>query len=100
MSHARILLCAEPIVPGAPPITVGATVCGAGFHAKELVTITVSGRMGRTSWQVTARSDGTFRSALPSAACRLMPAYVIARGNGGSVSNAVPLTFVACGRTR
>jgi hypothetical protein len=97
--HARILLCAEPIVPGAPPITLGATVCGAGFHPEELVTITTSGRMGRTSWQVTARSDGTFRSVLPPAACRLMPAYVIARGNHGSVSNAVLLTYAACRHT-
>jgi len=52
--------------------------------------------MGRTSWQVAARPDGTFRSTLPPAACRLVPGYLTARGNRGSVSNAVPLTIWAC----
>lgn len=96
--HARILLCQQPIVAVAPPITVGVMVCGAGFRPEEQVTITVTGRMGRTSWQVAARPDGTFQSTLPPAACRLLPAYLSARGNRGSVSNAVPLTFAACRR--
>jgi hypothetical protein len=92
-------LCPQPIVAGAPPITPGAIVCGAGFLAEELVTITATGRTGSTSWQVAARPDGTFRSRLSPAACRLLPAYVIARGNRGSVSNSVPLTIAACRRT-
>src|SRR6202035_233266 len=74
--HARILLCQQPIAAGVPPITVGAMVCGAGFRPAELVTITVNGRMGSTSWQVAVRPDGTFRSTLPPAACRVMPAYM------------------------
>jgi hypothetical protein len=94
-AHARILLCSQPI---APPIRVGAVVCGAGFRPEELVTITVSGRTGTTSWQATARPDGTFRSVLPQAACRLMPASITAKGNRGSLSNAVVLTIAACSR--
>jgi hypothetical protein len=94
--HARILLCLQPIVATALPRVNGAIVCGVGFRPEELVTITVSGRMGSNSWQVAARPDGTFRSGLPPAACRLMPAYVTARGNHGSVSNAVLLTILAC----
>ena len=99
--HARILVCMQPIVAAAPPIAappiaVGAMVCGAGFRPEELVTITVTGRAGSTSWRVAAGRDGSFRSTVPPAACRLMPAYITARGNRGSVSNAVPLTFAAC----
>ena len=94
--NARILLCAQPFVAGVPPGLRGAVVCGAGFHPEELVTISVRGRLGSTSWQVGARPDGTFRSVLPPAACRLMPAYATARGNRGSVSNPLPLTITAC----
>ncbi|HKV31189.1 MAG TPA: hypothetical protein VJT14_09255 [Candidatus Dormibacteraeota bacterium] len=96
--HARILLCPQPIVAGLPPIPIGAMVCGAGFRPEEVVTITVKGRIASTSWQVAARPDGTFRSGLPPTACRLMPAYMTARGNRGSVSNVVPLFLVACRR--
>jgi hypothetical protein len=97
--HARILLCMQPIVAGAPPITVGGHgVCGVNFRPEETVTITVSGRMGTTSWQIAAGRDGSFRSAVPPAACRLMPSYLSARGNRGSVSNAILLTLVTCGR--
>jgi hypothetical protein len=98
--HARILLCSQPIVAAVPPTTAGAILCGAGFHPEESVTITVTGRTGSTSWQVVARSDGTFRSVLPAAACRLMPANVIARGNQGSVSNAASLSYSACHQVR
>jgi hypothetical protein len=94
--HARILLCQQPIVSTLPPNVGGVTVCGAGFHTGELVTITARGRVGSASWQATARPDGTFRSGLPPAACRLMPASLTARGNRGSVSNAVPLSLLAC----
>jgi hypothetical protein len=94
--HARILLCSQPIA--APPMRVGAVVCGAGFRPEELVTITASGRTGTTSWQAVARQDGTFRSVLPQAACRLMPASITAKGNRGSLSNAVVLTIAACSR--
>jgi hypothetical protein len=94
--QARILWCPQLVVAAIPPITVGAMVCGVSFHPGELVTITLIGRMGRTSWQVAARPDGTFRSALPPAACRLVPGYLTARGNRGSVSNAVPLTIGTC----
>ena len=97
-AHARIQLCPQPIVAGVPPITVGAMVCGAGFRPEELVTITVNGRIGSTFWQVTARPDGTFRSGLPPAACRLTPAYMTARGSRGSVSNAVPVSLLVCRR--
>ena len=96
--HARILLCVQPIAAAAPPTMVGTVVCGAGFHAEERVTITISGRAGSTSWQVTTARDGSFRSMVPQAACRLMPAYITARGNRGSVSNAVPLTIAVCRR--
>lgn len=95
--HARVLLCTQPIM-AVPPIAVGALVCGVGFRPEELVTVTVSGRTGTTSWQVTAGRDGSFRSGLPPAACRLMPAYLSARGNRGSVSNALPLTLASCRR--
>ena len=94
--HARILLCQQAIVGAAPPILRAAVLCGTGFRPAELVTIAVIGRLGNTSWQVTARVDGTFRSGLPTAACRLMPSYATARGNRGSVSNAVPLGVTAC----
>ena len=94
--HARILVCAQPVAAVVPPITVGASMCGAGFKADELVTITVSGRMGRAAWQVAARPDGTFRSSVPPTACRLLPAYVSARGNRGSMSNAIPLPISVC----
>ena len=94
--HARVLLCAQPLA--VPPIAVGALVCGVGFRAEEVVTVTVSGRTGTTSWQVTTGRDGSFRSGLPPAACRLMPAYLSARGNRGSVSNALPLTLASCRR--
>jgi hypothetical protein len=73
-------------------------VCGVGFRSEEAVTVTVSGRAGTTSWQVTTGRDGSFRSMLPPAACRLMPASLSARGNRGSVSNALPLTLVSCRR--
>ena len=96
--HARILLCMQPIVATVPPITVAAIVCGAGFRPEELVTITVTGRAGSTSWRVAAARDGSFRSTLTPAACRLMPAYLSARGNRGSVSNALPLTIASCRR--
>ena len=96
--HARILLCMQPIAAAAPPTMVGTVVCGAGFHGEERVTITISGRAGSTSWQVTTARDGSFRSMLPQAACRLMPAYITARGNRGSASNAVPLTIAVCRR--
>jgi len=94
--QARVLLCMQPMVAGVPPTTVGATVCGVNFRPEEMVTITVSGRTGRTSWQVVTGRDGSFRSSLPPAACRLMPAYLSARGNRGSVSNAIPLTMASC----
>jgi hypothetical protein len=87
----------QPIV-AVPPIAVGALVCGVGFRPEKLVTVTVSGHTGTTSWQLTAGRDGSFRSALPPAACRLMPAYLSARGNRGSVSNALPLTLASCRR--
>ncbi|MDQ6711854.1 MAG: hypothetical protein M3Z28_01505 [Candidatus Dormibacteraeota bacterium] len=90
----------QPIVATLPPIATGATVCGAGFRPEEQVTVTVSGRMGSTSWQVAVRSDGTLRTSVPLAACRLIPAYLTARGNRGSVSNAVPLSMLACRGTR
>jgi hypothetical protein len=94
--HARVLLCTQPIA--FPPIAVGTLVCGVGFRPEELVTVTVSGRTGTASWQVTTGRDGSFRSMLAPAACRLMPAYLSARGNRGSVSNALPLTLVSCRR--
>lgn len=94
--HARVLLCTQPIA--VPPIAVGALVCGVGFRPEEVVTVTVSGRTGTTSWQVITGRDGSFRSGLPPAACRLMPAYLSARGNRGSVSNALPLTLASCRR--
>jgi hypothetical protein len=95
-SHARVLLCTQPIA--FPPIAVGALVCGVGFRPEEIVTVTVSGRTGTTSWQVMTGRDGSFKSGLPPAACRLMPAYLSARGNRGSVSNALPLTLASCRR--
>jgi hypothetical protein len=94
--HARVLLCAQPIA--FPPIAVGTLVCGVGFRPEEVVTVTVSGRTGTTSWQVATGRDGSFGSMLPPAACRLMPAYLSARGNRGSVSNALPLTLASCRR--
>jgi hypothetical protein len=94
--HARVLLCIQPLA--FPPIAVGSMVCGVGFRSEEAVTVTVSGRAGTTSWQVTTGRDGSFRSMLPPAACRLMPASLSARGNRGSVSNALPLTLVSCRR--
>jgi hypothetical protein len=94
--HARVLLCTQPLA--VPPIALGALVCGVGFRPEEVVTVTVSGRTGTTSWQVTTGRDGSFRSGLPPAACRLMPAYLSARGNRGSVSNALPLTLALCRR--
>ena len=96
--QAHIFQCMQPMAAAAPPIAVGAIVCGASFHPEEMVTITVSGRTGTTSWQVAAGRDGSFRSALPAAVCRLMPAYLSARGNRGSVSNALPLTVAWCRR--
>ena len=92
-SPARINLCPSPLA--APPIGL-AVICGSGFHPVELVTITVTGRLGTTSWQVVAQSDGTFRTVMPPTACRLMPLYAIARGNRGSVSSALPLNLLAC----
>lgn len=94
--HARVLLCMQPIA--IPPIGVGTLVCGVGFRPEEVVTVTVSGRTGTTSWQVTTGRDGSFRSMLPPAACRLMPASLTARGNRGSVSNALVLTLALCRR--
>jgi hypothetical protein len=96
IGHARILLCVQPISAFVPPGVGGTMVCGVAFRPEELVTITVTGRMGSTSWQVAARPDGTFRSTLPPAACRLVPGYATARGNRGSISNAVPITVTAC----
>jgi hypothetical protein len=94
--QAHIFQCMQPMVASAPPITVAATVCGASFRPEEIVTITASGRTGMTSWQVATGRDGSFRSTLPAGACRLMPAYLSARGNRGSVSNSLPLTMAAC----
>jgi hypothetical protein len=94
--HARVLLCTQPIA--FPPIAVGTLVCGVGFRPEEVVTVTVSGRTGTTSWQLATGRDGSFRSMLPPAACRLMPASLVARGNRGSVSNALPLTLASCRR--
>jgi hypothetical protein len=94
--HARVLLCTQPVA--IPPIAVGTLVCGVGFRPEEVVTVTVSGRTGTTSWQVTTGRDGSFRSMLPPAACRLIPAYLSARGNRGSVSNALPLILASCRR--
>jgi hypothetical protein len=94
--HARVRLCTQPVA--IPPIAVGTLVCGVGFHPEEAVTVTVSGRTGTTSWQLTTGRDGSFRSMLPPAACRLMPAYLSARGNRGSVSNALPLALASCRR--
>lgn len=94
--HARVLLCMQPIV--VPPIAVGTLVCGVGFRPEEVVTVTVTGRTGTTSWQVMTGRDGSFRSGLPPAACRLMPANLSARGNRGSVSNALPLSLASCRR--
>jgi len=94
--HARVLLCTQPIA--IPPIAVGTLICGVGFRPEEVVTVIVSGRTGTTSWHVTTGRDGSFRSMLPPAACRLMPAYLSARGNRGSVSNALPLILASCRR--
>jgi hypothetical protein len=94
--HARVLLCTQPIT--FPPLGVGTLVCGVGFRPEEVVTVTVNGRTGTTSWQITAGRDGSFRSGLPPTACRLIPAYLSARGNRGSVSNALPLTLASCRR--
>ncbi len=93
--HARIAFCGQVIgdVVGSSP-----AVCGAVFRSGEAVTVSVTGRMGTTSWFTTAGADGTFRTAVPTSACRLLPGYVTARGIRGSVSNTLPLTVVACRR--
>jgi hypothetical protein len=93
-SHARILVCA--VSAAGDLIGRAAAVCGSGFHAGELVTISVVGRLGSTSWQSSARPDGTFKSLVPASACRLIPIYANARGNRGSVSNAVAISAASC----
>jgi hypothetical protein len=90
---ARINLC--PSLLAALPVG-SAAICGSGFHPVELVTITVTGRLGTTSWQVVAQSDGTFRTVVPLTVCRLMPLYAVARGNRGSISNTLPLNLLVC----
>lgn len=91
--HPAIAICG-PLVP-APTIRGVASVCGSGFHPAELVTLTLIGRLGRVSWAAVAGADGSFRSAVPPASCRLLALSVVARGNRGSVAStpATALTF-------
>lgn len=71
-------------------------VCGTGFVPGELVTITVTGRLGSVFTQASALADGSVRGTLPPTACRVLPLYAIARGNKGSLSNAVPIGQIGC----
>lgn len=73
-------------------------VCGSGFRPGEAVTITVVGRRGTVSASAEAGPDGSFRSALPPTTCQVMPLYAVARGNKGSVSNALPMPLLVCRR--
>jgi hypothetical protein len=93
-SHARIIICAQSAVLDL--MGRAAALCGSGFRAGELVAITVVGRLGSTSWQSTARPDGTFTSVVPVSACRLMPIYATARGNRGSVADSVRIAATSC----
>ncbi len=95
-SHARIAFCG--FVTGGALKVESPAVCGAAFRPGELVTVSLTGRMGSTSWLTSAAADGTFRTAVPTSACRLLPGYLAARGNRGSVSNTLPLIVLVCRR--
>ncbi len=95
-SHARIAFCG--FITGGALKVASPAVCGAAFRSGELVTVSLTGRMGSTSWLTTAAADGTFRTAVPTSACRLLPGYLAARGNRGSVSNTLPLIVLVCRR--
>jgi hypothetical protein len=71
-------------------------VCGTGFAATEDITLTLTGRLGVTSWSVVADASGQFRSALPSTACHYAPGALVARGNKGGVSNTLSLSLLFC----
>jgi hypothetical protein len=92
--HPAISICG-PLVPLPTIRAVLPSVCGSGFHPAELVTLTLIGRLGRLTWLAVAGADGSFRSAVPPASCRLLALSVVARGNRGSVASttATALTF-------
>jgi hypothetical protein len=98
VGHApRIALCG-PLPIALPPQPVKGLaplqVCGSGFSPVEVVTLTLRGRFGTTSWTVNAAADGSFQSTLFPGACRYAPGLVVARGNRGHVSN--PLLLPPC----
>jgi hypothetical protein len=94
LGHPAIVICGPLVL--VPTIRGGVlSVCGSGFHPAELVTLTLIGRLGRISWSAVAGADGTFRSPVPPASCRLVALSVVARGSRGSVASttAPALTF-------
>jgi hypothetical protein len=95
---ARISLCAGfPITIKAGPVPLGQpAICGIGFAAYELVTITLTSPRGTTAWSTVTGARGTFDSSLPSSICGLAPAQLVARGNKGHVSNALSLSPMFC----
>jgi hypothetical protein len=95
---ARISFCAGlPITLKSGPVPFGQpALCGNGFAANEVVTITLTSPRGTTSWSTLTGARGTFDSALPSSICRLTPAQLVARGNRGHVSNVLSLSPMFC----
>lgn len=95
LGHPAIAICGPllsvPTIRAAVP-----SVCGSGFHPAELVTLTLIGRLGRVSWSAVAGADGSFRSAVPPASCRLVALSVVARGNRGSVASTTATVLTFC----
>ena len=97
-SSARISFCAGlPITLKTGPLPFGQpAICGTGFAANEVVTITLTSPRGTTSWSTLTGARGTFDSALPSSICLMAPAQLVARGNKGHVSNVLSLSPMFC----
>jgi hypothetical protein len=95
---ARISICAGlPVsLRTGPAPFMQSALCGSGFGAFEVVTITLTSPHGTTSWSTMAGPRGTFDSPLPSSICRFIPAQLVAHGNKGRVSNALSLGLTVC----
>lgn len=93
IGQARIAICRPAVsVSGLSSLAV----CGVGFHASEVVVISVVGRIGSLAFQTVASPSGGFDVPLPRSACQIMPLSIRARGNRGTVSNVVTVPPYAC----
>jgi hypothetical protein len=99
LGQPAIWWCPTPLIREPAPGTVpsrGALLCGRGFHASELVTVTLTSVRGVQSWVVTASPTGSIATPLGPMLCRLAPASVTAVGAQGDRSNSLALPGPAC----